>query len=88
MVQISAIGPLSQINSLIKTHNQGDSKKSMSVKQEREQLYEAYNLLHSLAQVRGYFSRLRGEMFKEGQNLNINSCFLLFFAPINALLIM
>ena len=61
MVQISAIGPLSQINSLIKTHNQGDSKKSMSVKQEREQLYEAYNLLHSLAQVRGYFSRLLGE---------------------------
>ena len=56
IVQICMAGPLSQINSLVKTHYGADSNKKMSVQQEREQLYEAYNLLHSLAQVRGPFS--------------------------------
>jgi hypothetical protein len=54
-VKNSAAGPLNQISSLVKTHYESDSKKKMSVQQEREQLYEAYNLLHSLAQVRGPF---------------------------------
>ena len=55
-LQCVSAGPLSQINSLVKTKyggSAGDSKprKKVSLKQEREQLYEAYNLLHSLAQV-------------------------------------
>ena len=58
MVQSCVAGPLSQINGAVKTHYGSDSKKKMSVQQEREQLYEAYNLLHSLAQVRGPFSSI------------------------------
>lgn len=53
MVHSAIAGPLNQLNSLIKTkYGEESSRKKTSLKQEREQLYEAYNLLHSLAQVR------------------------------------
>ena len=45
-------GPLNQLTSLVKSNYGKDGpKRKNSLKQEREQLYEAYNLLHSLAQV-------------------------------------
>lgn len=53
LVQSAVAGPLNQLNSLIRSkYGEDDSNKKRSLKQEREQLYEAYNLLHSLAQVR------------------------------------
>ncbi len=53
MVQSAVAGPLNQLNSLIKSkYGEDGPRNKNSLKQEREQLYEAYNLLHSLAQVR------------------------------------
>ena len=51
MLHCCAIGPLTQINSLVKSSYGKNLKKKLSAHEEREQLYEAYNLLHSLAQV-------------------------------------